>query len=76
MQFSDDPFVVDLFKEKQEAADGKARRFKSAKFVGVIDSFRTSLAQLVKTLKETKTHFIRYERYAEPDTPSPEHRQC
>uniref|UniRef100_A0A7S4F4P3 Myosin motor domain-containing protein n=1 Tax=Chrysotila carterae TaxID=13221 RepID=A0A7S4F4P3_CHRCT len=62
MQFSDDPFVADLFKEKaqpQIGGHGGARRFKSAKFVGVIDSFRTSLNELVKTLKETKTHFIR-----------------
>eukprot|EP00908_Phaeocystis_cordata_P013472 Transcript_24534.p1 GENE.Transcript_24534~~Transcript_24534.p1 ORF type:complete len:649 (-),score=354.69 Transcript_24534:61-2007(-) len=60
MQFSDDDFVVSLFKEKEEdALKSGARRFKSAKFVGVIDSFRTSLNDLVKTLKQTKTHFIR-----------------
>jgi len=62
MQCSDDPFVAELFKEKQEAmvaGSSGVRRFKSAKFVGVIDAFRTSLSQLVSTLKETKTHFIR-----------------
>ena len=60
MQFSDDEFVVSLFKEKPEAElKSGTRRFKSAKFVGVIDSFRVSLNDLVKTLKQTKTHFIR-----------------
>ena len=60
MQFSDDEFVVSLFKEKPEAElKSGTRRFKSAKFVGVIDSFRVSLTDLVKTLKQTKTHFIR-----------------
>ena len=60
MQFSDDDFVVSLFKEKPEAElKSGTRRFKSAKFVGVIDSFRVSLNDLVKTLKQTKTHFIR-----------------
>ena len=62
MQYSDDAFVADLFKEKRQpeiGAKGGARRFKSAKFVGVIDAFRTSLSQLVATLGETKTHFIR-----------------
>jgi len=58
MQFSDDEIVADLFKEKEDVTGGK-KRFKSAKFVGVIDHFRTSLTELVKTLKETKTHFIR-----------------
>ena len=60
MQFSDDDFVKTLFEEKQSTAmAGSVRRFKSAKFVGLIDGFRTSLNQLVKTLEATKTHFIR-----------------
>mmetsp|Transcript_24541 Transcript_24541/g.80804 ORF Transcript_24541/g.80804 Transcript_24541/m.80804 type:complete len:1323 (+) Transcript_24541:97-4065(+) len=60
MQFSDDDFVKTLFEEKQSTAmAGSVRRFKSAKFVGLIDGFRTSLNQLVKTLEGTKTHFIR-----------------
>jgi myosin heavy subunit len=42
-----------------QAGGHGVRRFKSAKFVGVIDSFRTSLNALVKTLGSTKTHFIR-----------------
>lgn len=62
MQFSDDEFIASMFKEKQQdllAGGHGVRRFKSAKFVGVIDSFRTSLNALVKTLSSTKTHFIR-----------------
>ena len=57
MQYSDDEFVSALFTDK--VAPGGRSQFKSAKFVGVIDSFRTSLTELVKTLKATKTHFIR-----------------
>ena len=57
MQFSDDEMVSNLFKEKADPSGQK--RFKSAKFVGVIDSFRTSLTQLLTTLNKTKTHFIR-----------------
>jgi myosin-5 len=58
MQYSDDEFVVGLFTDKVKP--GGRAQFKSAKFVGVIDSFRTSLAELVETLKKTKTHFIRW----------------
>ena len=57
MQYSDDEFVAGLFADK--VAPGSRSQFKSAKFVGVIDSFRTSLTELVNTLKTTKTHFIR-----------------
>ena len=39
MQFSDDEFVADIFKEEEQPG----KRFKSAKFVGVIDNFRKSL---------------------------------
>eukprot|EP00308_Calcidiscus_leptoporus_P024250 CAMPEP_0119366430 /NCGR_PEP_ID=MMETSP1334-20130426/13293_1 /TAXON_ID=127549 /ORGANISM="Calcidiscus leptoporus, Strain RCC1130" /LENGTH=1364 /DNA_ID=CAMNT_0007382635 /DNA_START=58 /DNA_END=4152 /DNA_ORIENTATION=+ len=62
MQFSDDDFVASLFKEKAQPeihGGGGVRRFKSAKFIGVIDAFRKSLIELVDTLKGTKTHFIR-----------------
>ena len=55
MQFSDDEFVADIFKEEEQPG----KRFKSAKFVGVIDNFRKSLTALVATLGDTKTHFIR-----------------
>ena len=58
MQFSDDPFVADLFKDKGDSAAGQ-RRFKSAKFIGVIDNFRQSLNELVSTLNKTHSHFIR-----------------
>ena len=57
MQYSEDEFVSSLFTDKK--ADSGRAQFKSAKFVGVIDSFRTSLNELVKTLSATKTHFIR-----------------
>jgi len=57
MQFSDDELVAEIFKEKADPSGQK--RFKSAKFIGVIDSFRTSLTELLKTLNSTKTHFIR-----------------
>ena len=58
MQYSDDEFVAALFADKVVPGGGPSR-FKSAKFVGVIDAFRTSLNELVGTLKATKTHFIR-----------------
>jgi len=57
MQYSDDEFVTSLFTDK--VAVGARAQFKSAKFIGVIDSFRKSLNELVTTLKGTKTHFIR-----------------
>ena len=57
MQYSDDDFVKELFTDK--VTPGGRAAFKSAKFVGVIDSFRTSLNDLVGTLRKTKTHFIR-----------------
>ena len=57
MQYSDDEFVASLFTDK--VAAGARAQFKSAKFIGVIDSFRKSLNELVTTLKGTKTHFIR-----------------
>jgi len=57
MQYSDDEFVASLFADKPSA--GGKMIFKSAKFTGVIDSFRKSLNELVGTLKQTKTHFIR-----------------
>jgi len=57
MQYSDDEFVAGLFADKP--GPGGKMIFKSAKFTGVIDSFRKSLNDLVSTLKQTKTHFIR-----------------
>ena len=56
MQYSDDEFVASLFADKPSA--GGKMIFKSAKFTGVIDSFRKSLNELVGTLKQTKTYFI------------------
>jgi len=68
MQYSDDEFVVSLFTDK--VAPGSRARFKSAKFIGVIDSFRTSLNELVNTLKTTKTHFIRCVKPNEKKAPN------
>jgi myosin-5 len=58
MQYSDTDFVQSLFADKPTTKGGRSQ-FKSAKFVGVIDTFRTSLSELVSTLQSTKTHFIR-----------------
>ena len=69
MQYSDDDFVKALFTDKQGPGGGRAQ-FKSAKFVGVIDSFRTSLNDLVSTLKKTKTHFIRCVKPNEKKAPN------
>jgi myosin heavy subunit len=71
LKFSTDGLVRALFNPPADddadapaagaAAHGKAApvRFKAAKFVGVIDGFRTSLADLVHTLEGTHTHFVR-----------------
>ena len=67
MQFSDDEFVADIFKEEEQPG----KRFKSAKFVGVIDNFRKSLTALVATLGDTKTHFIRCVKPNEVKKPLP-----
>jgi len=56
--------VAQLFNPPAEPVPkgGTAKRagaFRSAKFVGVIDGFRSSLSELVKTLEATHTHFVR-----------------
>jgi len=68
MQFSDDELLAEIFKEKADPSGQK--RFKSARFIGVIDSFRKSLAELLETLNATKTHFIRCVKPNENKSPN------
>merc|ERR1719399_328036 len=58
MQFSDNATLRDLFTEEQ-APPGKGQKIKSNKFKGVVDTFRTQLADLYKVLESSQLHFVR-----------------
>eukprot|EP00967_Tisochrysis_lutea_P095859 scaffold140063_cov33-Tisochrysis_lutea.AAC.2 len=57
MQFSDNALLQDLFTVKEEATPGK--KFKSTKFRGVIETFRSQLTDLVTLLDASDLHFVR-----------------
>uniref|UniRef100_A0A7S2DIW8 Myosin motor domain-containing protein n=1 Tax=Haptolina brevifila TaxID=156173 RepID=A0A7S2DIW8_9EUKA len=61
MQFSDNRVLRDLFTDDSTAppAGGKGAKFKSNKFKGVVDTFRTQLTALNSVLSSSQLHFVR-----------------
>ncbi len=59
MQFSDNTVLKRLFEEQAPPAGGKGAKFKSSKFKGVVDTFRTQLTELYDVLQKSQLHFVR-----------------
>lgn len=57
MQFSDNALLQELFSVQEDPAAGK--KFKSTKFRGVIETFRSQLTELVAVLEASDLHFVR-----------------
>ena len=58
MQFSDNAVLKALFSQQVEAP-AAGQKFKSNKFKGVVDAFRTGLDSLVGVLEQSQLHFVR-----------------
>ena len=60
MQFADNAVLKELFTDDSAApAPGGKQKIKSNKFKGVVDTFRTQLADLYKVLEASQLHFVR-----------------
>jgi len=60
MQFSNNSVLKRLFEDTSKPeAGGKGAKFKSTKFKGVVDTFRTQLTSLYDVLQASQLHFIR-----------------
>ena len=51
--------LKELFTETALPAGGKGQKFKSNKFRGVVDTFRTQLHELCSVLESSRLHFVR-----------------